>query len=166
VAARVRVDAAEREADPWSPLRRFIGQWRGTSSGEAGNGTVRRQYAFILDGKFIRETNKSEYPPQANNPRGEVHEHVSMFSFDRLRNVLVLRQFHIEGFVNAYRRVDDPAGAGALVFESESMENLSSLWKARESYGFVSDDEFVETFELAPPGKPFAVYSKTRLQRD
>jgi len=159
------VRAATTDTDPWAPLRRFIGEWSGESSGEAGTGTVRRQYAFVLDGTFVRETNRSEYPPQAKNPRGEVHEHFSIFSFDKMRKILVLRQFHVEGFVNSYRHVDDPGNAGALVFESESFENLSSLWKARETYSFASEDEFVETFELAPPGKAFAVYSRARLRR-
>jgi len=29
----------------------------------------------------------------------------------------------------------------------------------------VSDDEFVETFALAEPGKDFATYSETRFRR-
>jgi hypothetical protein len=37
--------------------------------------------------------------------------------------------------------------------------------KARETYEFMSDDEFVETFELAAPGKPFQVYSRSHLKR-
>jgi len=35
----------------------------------------------------------------------------------------------------------------------------------RETYEFSGDDQFVETFELAPPGKPFHVYSRTQLKR-
>ena len=87
-----------------------------------------------------------------------------MFSYDRGRKTLVRRQFHAEGFVNTYRQASAP-GELPMVFESEAFENLSSSWKARESYEFVSDDEFVETFELAEPGKPYQVYSRNRLKR-
>jgi len=52
-----------------------------------------------------------------------------------------------------------------LVFESETFENFSNAWKARESYEFLSDDEFIETFELAPPDKSFQVYSRNHFKR-
>ena len=76
-------------------------------------------------------------------------------SSDKARNLLVLLQFHIEGFVNMYRQAAATEGRASLVFESEAFENFSNLWKAREIYEFLSDDEFIETFELAAPGKPF-----------
>jgi hypothetical protein len=38
-------------------------------------------------------------------------------------------------------------------------------WRAKESYVFEGTDAFTETFELAEPGKEFAVYSKTRFTR-
>lgn len=56
----------------------------------------------------------------------------------------------------------DPA---VLVFESEAFENFSNSWKARESYEFLSNDEFIETFELAAPGKAFQVYSRNHFKR-
>lgn len=61
---------------------------------------------------------------------------------------------------------DPSAGSSATqVFESESFENFNNAWKARESYEFPSDDELVEVFELAPPGQPWRVYSRTPLKR-
>jgi transglutaminase/protease-like cytokinesis protein 3 len=82
-----------------------------------------------------------------------------------VRKLLVLRQFHIEGFVNTYRQVDTGQGSASPVFESEAFENFSNSWKARESYEFLSDNEFIETFELAAPGKPFQVYSSNHFKR-
>ena len=156
--------AADLQTDQWTPLRRFIGEWAGTASGEAGAGTVIRKYSFVMNGRFIHETNTSRYPPQEKNKAGEVHEHWGIFSFDKIRKVLVLRQFHVEGFVNSYRQVGAVESA-PLVFESEAFENFSNQWKARETYEFRSDDEFVETFELSAPGKPFQVYSRSELKR-
>ena len=34
-----------------------------------------------------------------------------------------------------------------------------------QSYEFISNDEFIETFELAPAGKPFEVYSRNHFKR-
>jgi hypothetical protein len=153
-----------QDADPWKPLERLVGDWRGTATGQAGTGDVTRRYAKVMNGRFIQETNTSAYPPQEKNNKGEVHEHSGMFSYDKQRKVLMLRQFHIEGFVNTYKQASD-SGAAKLVFESEGFENFSNSWKVRETYEFDGEDRFVETFELAPPGKDFQVYSRTELRR-
>src|SRR5262245_4129046 len=87
-------------ADPWVNVRPLAGTWTGSSNGEPGNGTVVRSYEFVLDNKYLHVRNKSTYAPQPKNPKGEVHEDWGMFSYDSGRKKLVLRQFHIEGFVN------------------------------------------------------------------
>ena len=53
----------------------------------------------------------------------------------------------------------------SFVFLSEAIENIPRGWRAKESYRIVSDSEFTETFELAPPGKPFATYSQVALRK-
>ena len=153
------------KSDPWSPVRFLIGTWDGTSQGEPGNGTVSRTYEFVLKGRFIQERNTSTYPPQEKNQKGEVHEHMSILSHDRIRKVLVLRQFHTEGFVNQFALNTATSSPAKLVFESESFENLDSRFRARETYEILGPDEFTETFEIAEPGKDFETYSKSRFRR-
>ena len=149
--------------DPWSVIRFMAGEWEGESEGEPGTGTVKRNYHFVLNDKFLHEENVSTYPPQPKNEKGEIHHHQSFFSYDRARRVLVLRQFHQEGFVNQF--VMAPVGVeGSLVFESEALENVPKGWKARETYQVISNDEFVETFEIASTG-PYEVYSRSRFKR-
>jgi hypothetical protein len=53
----------------------------------------------------------------------------------------------------------------ALVFVTESIENIPAGWRARESYRILNNDEFVEVFELAAPGKDFEVYAENRFKR-
>lgn len=162
--ALISSSAWAQTAEPWKPLERFVGTWQGTASGQAGEGAVVRTYTKVMGGRFIQEVNTSTYPVQEKNKKGEVHEHSGMFSYDKQRKVLMLRQFHIEGFVNTYKQVSD-SGATKLVFESEAFENFNNSWKARETYEFDGDERFVETFELAAPGKDFQVYSRTELKR-
>jgi hypothetical protein len=57
------------------------------------------------------------------------------------------------------------AKPNTVVFETEALENLPSGWKARETYEVLSQDEFVETFELAEPGGAYRVYSQNRFKR-
>ena len=163
--AQAPAAAPAAEQDPWAPVKFMVGKWTGTATGNAGDGTVAREYEFVLKQRFLFEKNTSTYPPQEKNKKGEVHDHVSYLSYDKGRKVLVLRQFHVEGFVNQYVMNKEASTPARLVFESENFENFSNKWKARETYDVIGPDEFVETFELAPPDKPFQLYSKNHLKR-
>lgn len=83
-----------RQTDTLERVSFLVGRWEGRSAGQPGQGTVRREYSKALNGRFIRVQNRSEYPPQERNPKGEVHEDEGIISFDRARMRLVLRQFH------------------------------------------------------------------------
>lgn len=152
-------------ASPWTPLKVLEGSWQGAGKGKPGISTMERSYEFVMNGRFLSVRNKSVYAPQTANPKGEVHEDWGMISFDRTRKQFVLRQFHVEGFVNQYAAEPVEASAKRMVFTSEAIENIPPGWRARETYNILSNDEFIETFELAEPGKEFEVYSEARLKR-
>ncbi len=155
---------SEKKASRWDPIKFLVGEWEGTSHGQAGQGKVTRDYAFVLEGRFLQARNKSVYPPQEKNPKGEVHQDWGLFSYDRGRQRLVLRQFHVEGFVNQYVQDTSP-DARSTVFVSEAIENIPKGWRARETYILMNENEFIERFELAEPGKDFDLYSESRLFR-
>ena len=152
------------QADPFERLGFLMGKWVGTSDGQPGKGTVRREYSRALDSRFVRVRNRSEYAAQPKNPKGEVHEDEGFFSFDKTRRRLILRQFHTEGFVNTYVE-DDVSAAAKIVFTSEAIENVPAGFRARETYIVQGADAFEEVFEIAEPSKPFEVYSRTRFTR-
>lgn len=152
------------QEDVWTPLRFFLGAWTGTGKGQAGVSQVEREYQFVLNGKFIQARNKSVYQPQEKNPKGEIHEDWGFFSFDRNRKQHVLRQFHVEGFVNQYK-LEIAEDKKTLIFISESIENIPSGWQARETYKIINDDEFSEVFEIAVPGKAFEIYTENNFER-
>jgi hypothetical protein len=149
--------------DSFERIAFLLGRWEGTSEGQPGKGTVQREYARALNSRFIHVRNRSIYPAQKKNPKGETHEDEGWFSFDRARKRLVLRQFHVEGFVNQY--VEDADSPGRLAFTTEAIENIPAGWRARETYVVHGPDEFEEVFELAEPGKPFELYSRARFRR-
>ena len=88
-----------------------------------------------------------------------------MYSYDRALKKVVLRQFHVEGFVNEYTLDSVAADGKSLEFTTSRIENLAAGWRAKEALQILSPDEFVETFSLAAPGKGFEVYSETHLKR-
>ncbi len=160
--AAARAPAAP--ADPFARVAVLIGRWEGTSEGQPGKGVVRREYVRALNDRFIRVRNRSEYPPQEKNVKGEIHEDEGFISVDRARKALVFRQFHVEGFVNQY--VESPESTPTrIVFTSEAIENIPAGWRARETYLIDDRDAIEEIFELSEPGKPFEVYSRTKLRR-
>jgi hypothetical protein len=158
-------DSGQTETDVWRPLRQFLGTWQGDVNGEPGTGKAERTYRFTLRDRFIEITNKSVYPPQEKNPKGEIHEDIGFVSYDAKAKKFMLRQFHVEGFVNQFALESLDEQQRTLVFVSTAIENISPGWRAKETYHFVNNDEFVESFALAQPGKDFATYSETRFHR-
>ncbi len=155
----------DKKRDVWRPLKFFVGSWEGTGKGQPGISEVEREYQFVLNGKYLLAKNKSTYQPQEKNPKGEVHEDWGMFSYDRARRLFVLRQFHVEGFVNQYILDTLTTDSTKLVFMTEGIENIPAGWRARETYRIISKNEFTEIFELAASGKEFEVYSENHLKR-
>jgi hypothetical protein len=151
-------------SDAWAPIRPLVGIWEGMGKGQPGVSKVQREYRFVLNDKFLHVQNKSTYDPQPKNPKGEVHEDWGMISFDKGRKKFVLRQFHVEGFVNQFVMNSGDEG-NTIVFTSESIENIPAGFRARETYRIVAPDEFIEIFEIAEPGKDFEVYSENNFRR-
>jgi len=149
----------------WSPIKYFVGTWKGEGGGEPGMGKYERTYQFILNNNVIEIKNKSTYPPTAKNPKGELHEDIGYFIYDRGRKTFLLRQLHIESFVNDYVLESISADKKTLVFVTESIINIPKGWKGRETYRILNDKTFEETFELAEPGKEFTLYSKVNFVR-
>lgn len=163
--AMLAVSAADEKAtDRWGRVRFMLGTWEGVASGESGKGTVERTYELVLGGQFIEERNTSRYEA-APGGTPEIHHHRGFISYDKTRKTFMLRHFHEEGFVNLFALNSERSLAAYLVFDSVSFENFSNEWKARESYEVISADEFIETFELAEPGKDFVVYSRNHFKR-
>lgn len=155
----------EKKQDVWEPLRFFVGAWEGDGQGRPGVSKAEREYEFVLQGKFLEAKNKSVYEPQDLNPKGEVHEDWGLFSYDQGRKKIIFRQFHGEGFVNQYVLDSLSSDGKTLVFVTESIENIPSGWRARETYKILNKDEFTETFELAAPEKDFEVYIESHFKR-
>ena len=151
--------------DVWAPIRFFIGEWEGTGHGKSGISKTNREYSFVLNNKYIQVRNRSQYDPQPKNPKGETHDDWGMISFDRGRKQFVLRQFHVEGFVNQFIMSSSSSDGKTFSFTSEIIENIPAGWRARETYKLLSADEFVEVFELAEPGKDFEVYVTNNYRR-
>lgn len=153
------------KATHFKPIGFLEGTWEGTSDNDNRTGKVERTYELVLGGRFLYGRNKTTYEPSTKNPKAETHEEWSIYSLDKNRKTIVLRQFHGEGFVNQFTLTSKPDDDKTPVFTTEAIENIGAGWRARETYKVLGPDEFEESFELAGPGKEFEPYSKASLKR-
>lgn len=154
------------EENMWEPFEFLIGSWIGDETGKAGIGKGERTYEYTLNKKYIKMQNISRFEPQEKNPNGETHEDLTIFSRDDLRNLFVIRQFNIEGFVNTFILDTLNSDNRHFVFVSESTENSPKGLKARLTYKIDNKDEFTEYFELAFPGKEYEIWLRNFWRRD
>ena len=155
----------EKKEDVFAPFKFFMGKWEGTGKGQSGISKLEAEFKFVLNGKYLQVRGKAVFKPQEKNPKGEVHEDWGFLSYDSIRKKFVLRQFHVEGFVNQYVLDSLFSDGKTFVFVSESIENIPAGWRAKSTYKILNENEFLEIFELAGPGKEFEVYSENQLKR-
>jgi hypothetical protein len=151
--------------DKWELFRYFLGDWTGSGTGKPGNSSVERSYRLVLADQFIEIRGRSVYPPQEANPTGEDHQEIGLLSHDNERTSYVLREFHVEGYVNQYVLASFDQKGAPLVFVTEAIENIPAGWHARTTWEILTEDSFRETFDLAGPGKEWACYIMSVLNR-
>jgi hypothetical protein len=155
--------AAEPVEDGLADLRWMEGEWRGIGEGEPGSSGSERHVDSYLGNKYIRATGRSVYPKQDKNLGGEVHSQLNLWSFDRARGVVVMREFDTLGFVCTYVLDKAASAPDRWVLVAESLENVPKGWKARYVVTRKSADEFHEMLELDPDGKGFKPYVTNRF---
>lgn len=146
--------AAPAATDPWEPLRLLEGSWRGAIDGRLGQGVGKRRYEFIFDGLYLVSRHTSVRPPQEKSPSGDHHRELAVYSFDRERKTIVLREFISEGYVLRYACDVTPT---QLLCTTENVESGSGM-KARLTIEVADRYRFRETFELASRGQELKVY--------
>jgi hypothetical protein len=150
--------------DVWKSLRFLEGVWEGKGEGANGNSTVTQEYKFVLNGTFLWMKTRAEFKPQEKNPKGEIHEDIGFFSYDRSRKVFILRAFYVEGFVNRYvGKISDDGKT--LTFDSESCENAPAGTRARLEYINKGPNEMEERFYLAWPGQELSCMTINRFKK-
>jgi len=110
---------AEGTAEGLKRLDFIVGEWRGTSRGEPGEGTIEKSCTRALNGRYIECRTTVTY-------KKEVHVEHAFYSYDKAAKKLRLRQFHGEGFVNTYIETEP------LVFVTSDIENIPAGWRARD----------------------------------
>lgn len=163
--ARAQGEPAEAgqvdRAAAWEALRPLVGTWEAGIEGRLGQGVGHRRYEFIFDGVFLVSRHASVRLPQEKSPQGDYHRELAVYSFDRERGLVVLREFIVEGHVLRYTCQVEP---GKFVCTSEEVENGPGM-RARLTVEIKDRYRFVEVFELAGPGEELKLYFTNQWTR-
>jgi len=155
-------------AEPPSRLDGLLwlaGDWRSVGEGEPGASASERHAEAFLDGRYLRMDGRSVYPKQERNPNGEIHTQLDVWSYDKARDALVLRQFDNLGFVTTYVLDKTASTSERLVLVAEQLENIPQGWRARYTFTFKPPNEYHEMLELDPNGNGFKSYVSNRFLR-
>jgi hypothetical protein len=136
-------NATPTEPDRFQAFQFFLGTWEGEGQGQPGKSKVSREYKLVLGGRFMRVTTTRSMLPRRKPGKTTG---TSAISFDSARGKHVLRQFHVEGFVNQYVHESTSEDGKTLTFVTEAIENIPAGWRAKETYILLGPDELVERF--------------------
>ena len=155
---------ATASPDRLAAIAWLVGDWGGVGEGQPGTSGSTRHAQRIQNGRFISVESRSVYPKQERNGSGDIHTSLDVWSFDRRRNLLIMRQFDSLGFASTYVQDRAASADGRLVLVSEHMENVPPGWRARYTYQHAAPDEYTELFEL-DSGSGYQRYVFNRLLR-
>lgn len=147
--------------DHWGPLALLEGSWHGEVDGRLGKGSGVRRYEFLYDRLYLVTRHSSVRLPQEDTPGGDHHREFTVYSYDRERDTVVLREFNVEGFVLEY---DCDVAEKRVVCASSRIENGAQM-RARMTLAIDNRYRFEETFELAGPGEELAYFLTVRWTR-
>ena len=118
-----------------------------------------------MKGKYLQMKTKAVFTHQDSNLSGEVHEDLGFFSYDQARKKIILRQLHIEGYVNTYILEKIPQIGEAFVFVSEHLENAPPSMKAKEVFKLTDENTMEQSFYLSMSEDNFQCYSVNTMLR-
>lgn len=135
--------------DPWAVLRLLEGTCEGTVGGKLGTGRAVRKYRGILGDQYLMTRHTSVRLPQEKSQKGDQHEEMGVFSFDRERQKIAYREFMIEGIISRYVCERE---ARKLVCDTEAVESRPGI-RVHLVLEAVDRFRFSESCEIFWPGK-------------
>jgi hypothetical protein len=142
----------------WAKLQNMAGVWKGTDEAEKDPSNIVREFEPIVQGNFLLVRTESV-------SARETHADWAVFSFDKARNKVMMRQFVSEGYVNRFALDEVSQDGNTLVFVTEHCENAPPGFRVRMTYTLQGENEFTQALDLAPPGSDFKRCVGGRLRR-
>jgi hypothetical protein len=140
--------------DPWAALEMLDGNWEGAIDGKLGTGRGFRRCERLMGDRYLVCRHSSIRLPQEKSPKGDQHEELIVFSYDREREIIVQREFMSEGVVVQSTCTTEGM---TVTCHSEAVESGTGI-RSRLELEFADRYRFTEEYWLAWPGKDFEHY--------
>jgi hypothetical protein len=144
-------------ADDWGPVQFLVGKWTGEGSGQPGNGSGSFSLLPDLQGKILVRKSFAEYPAANGRPASR---HDDLMIVYRDSGELRAAYYDSEGHTIHYAV---QAVEGGVSFVSGGPRDQP---RYRLTYLAAGKDRARLKFEIAPPGKDFALYIDATVHRD
>jgi hypothetical protein len=142
--------------DDWGPAQFLVGRWIGEGSGQPGQGTGAFSFTPDLQGKILVRKSFAEYPAASGRPASRHDDLTIIYHDDPLRAIY----FDSEGHTIRYTL--KPADKGVVFTTDGAPKEM----RYRLTYTSTGANTLKLKFEIAPPGKEFAVYIDAAMHRE
>ena len=158
--------AVTAQNNPFEKISFIIGDWEGTGTGFGNEKSkIVSSFKLVMDSNYIEVRNESKFEPTENDPAGEVHIDKGFISFDKSRDMLVFRQFNIEGYINQYILIDTLSNETTLIFQTETIENFVPGGSARWTINKINEDQIETIFDVSFPNQGYNCLGTNNLSR-
>ncbi len=145
----------------FSTLGWLVGEWAGKTANDGAQGDERFSVSLDLDQQVMVLRGEVALPATPTRPAWR-ETYLGVLTSTRGTDGFVLRSFSSSGFITRYRVTID---GGEIRMTPAGGEEPPPGWLFRRVLDRTGVDEFTETVEAAPPGKPFFNYYTARLER-
>lgn len=152
------------QTNTFDKLNYLFGDWSGAGSGFGNEKSkIESSFQLIMEGKYIEVINESRFEPTDKKPNGEYHIDKGFISYDKIRKLIVFRQFNNEGFINQYILNDSISNDSLLVFETEIIENFVPGGNARWTIKKIDENKIETTFDVSFPNSDYTCFGTNNL---
>ncbi len=146
-------------AEDWGPMQFLIGDWSGEGAGQPGQSSAGAfSLATDLDGTILVRKSFAEYPAAGDRPAYR-HSDLTVIYRDAASKELRATYWDNEGHVIPYLV---RASSDGVTFTSDGPRDATRF---RLTYSTAGKDRINIKFEIADPGKDFAVYLEASARR-
>lgn len=145
----------------FSALAWLVGEWAGKTTGGNPEGEVHLSVSLDLDQQVMVLRGEVTLPETKTRPAWK-ENYLGILSAAHNGAGFVLQNFSSTGFVTSYRVAVE---GGEMRLTPSGGEQPPPGWLFRRVFDRTGVDEFTETVEAAPPGKPFFEYYTAKLER-
>jgi hypothetical protein len=145
----------------FSPVDWLVGDWTGQTTGSSPRADLRLSVRYALERRVMVFREELSFQATKSVPAAK-ESWMGILSAPRSRPPYILHAYSSTGFLTRYEVTADGSD---IRFNFSGGLHPPSGWLFRRLIERAGNSEFVETVQVAPPGRPFFNYYKAKFTR-